>query len=113
MMDALVSIACGISIVAFAWHGAALIWTQTMAADFARYGLTRHRAIVGALHLVGSAGLLLGLWSRPILPLAAGGLALLMLIAIGFRMQVRDPLRTIVPAIAFCALNVFVVTATR
>lgn len=113
MMYVLVSIACGISIVAFAWHGAALIWTQAMAADFARYGLTRQRTLVGALHLAGSAGLLLGLWFRPLLPFAAGGLALLMLIAIGFRMQVRDPLRTIVPAVAFCALNLFVVTATR
>ena len=113
MMYALVSIACGISIVAFAWHGVALIWTQAMAADFARYGLGHQRALAGAFHLAGSAGLLLGLWVRPLLPFAAGGLALLMLIAIGFRLKVRDPLPTILPAIAFCAVNVFLVVATR
>lgn len=112
-MTLLVAIAGGISIIAFAWHGATLVWTPAMVAEFARYGLSGQRVLIGALQLAGSAGLLAGFWFRPLLPLAAGSLAVMMLVAIGYRLQGRDPLVAIVPAIALCALNLFLVITTR
>lgn len=112
-MPVLVILAGGISIVAFAWYGASLLWTQAMVADFGRYGLSQYRVLVGVLQLAGSAGLLLGFWVRPLLPLASGGLALMMLAAIGYRIQLRDPLLAMLPAIAFLGLNLFLVAKTR
>ncbi|MDX2261270.1 MAG: DoxX family protein [Gemmatimonadales bacterium] len=112
-MPMLVILAGGISIIAFGWHGASLIWTQAMVADFARYGLSPYRSVIGTLHLAGSAGLLLGFWFRPLLPLAAGSLALMMLVAIGYRLHDRDPLLAILPAIVLCVLNVVLVAQTR
>jgi len=109
----LVILAGGISIIAFGWHGASLVWTQAMVADFERYGLRDQRLIIGALQLAGSAGLLLGFWFRPLLPLAAGSLALMMLVAIGFRLQDREPLLAMLPAIVLCVLNVLLVAQTR
>jgi hypothetical protein len=109
----LVILAGGISIIAFGWHGASLIWTQAMVADFERYGLSQYRGFVGALHLAGSAGLLLGFWFRPLLPFAAGSLALMMLVAIGYRLQVRDPWLASLPAVALFGINLFLVARTR
>lgn len=110
-MQLLATIARGVSIISFAWYGASLLWSQAMAADFERYGLSRYRVLVGALQLAGSAGLVLGFWFRPLVPLAAGGLALMMLVAIHARIRVRDSVITMLPAVAFCCLNLCIVAA--
>lgn len=112
-MRLLLILAGGISIIAFAWYGATLVWTTAMVAEFERYGLSHQRVLIGALQLAGSAGLLLGFWFRPLLPLAAGSLAVMMLVAIGYRLQVRDPWVALLPAIALCGLNLFLVVKTR
>jgi len=110
-MQLLATLARGLSIISFAWYGASLLWSQAMAADFARYGLGRFRVAVGVLQLAGSVGLLAGFWFRPLVPLAAGGLAAMMLVALGARIQVRDSILSMVPAAAYCALNLYIVAA--
>ena len=110
-MQLLAAIARGLSIISFAWYGASLLWSQAMADDFARYDLSRYRVVVGVLQIAGSAGLLVGFWFRPLVPLAAGGLAVMMLVAVGARIQVRDAVLSMLPAAAYCALNLYIVAA--
>ncbi len=110
-MQLLATIARGLSIISFAWYGASLLWSQAMAADFERYGVGRFRVLVGLLQLAGSAGLILGYWYPPLVPLAAGGLALMMLVAIALRIQVRDPALAMLPAAFFCGLNLYIAAA--
>jgi uncharacterized membrane protein YphA (DoxX/SURF4 family) len=110
-MQLLATIARGLSIISFGWYGASLLWSQAMAADFARYGLSRYRVMVGVLQLAGSAGLLVGFWFRPLALFAAGGLALMMLVAIGARIQARDSVIAMLPAAAYCCLNLYIAAA--
>jgi uncharacterized membrane protein YphA (DoxX/SURF4 family) len=66
---------------------------------------------VGVLQLAGSAGLLVGFWFRPLALFAAGGLALMMLVAIGARIQARDSVIAMLPAAAYCCLNLYIAAA--
>ncbi len=61
-----------------------------MRREFTRFGLDRLRVLTGVLELLGAGGLVVGLWWPPVLRLAAGGLALLMLAAMAIRARQRD-----------------------
>lgn len=103
------SIAHGVSMVSFAWYGMLCLLPGRMVGEFERYGLARFRLLTGALQLAGSLGLLAGYRSRPLLMLAAAGLAALMVAGIITRLRIRDPIAAILPAFAFFCLNLFLV----
>lgn len=98
-----------VSAVLFLVYGALCLFSDGMEQEFARYGLSRYRRLTGALELLGGAGLLVGLRVPSVLALAAGGLALLMLLGVMTRIRVRDPILETLPAAGLLAANAFIV----
>lgn len=110
-MQAALDIARVASALAFLSYGIACVATSRMDAEFERYGLARHRRLIGALECLGALGLLVGQFSRPVLVLAAAGLTLTMLAAIATRIRIRDSLARTLPAILLLLLNAFILAA--
>lgn len=101
-------IARALSAVTFLFYGVVCIFTSRMEVEFERYGLARYRILVGALECLGAVGLLVGYFNRPVLVVAAAGLALTMLMGIATRIRVGDSLAKTLPAIVLLILNAFV-----
>ncbi|MDJ0974128.1 MAG: DoxX family protein [Planctomycetota bacterium] len=106
-MDAAYEVTRVVCIVAFLGYGATCLTTEHMVREFARYGLSRARTLTGWLEIAGGLGIALGYWIPFVGLAAAGGLALLMVLGIGTRIRIADPLPAMAPAITFLALNVF------
>ncbi len=98
----------GLSIVAFLVYGASCIFTQHMAAEFERYGLSRLRRFVGVLEVLGAVGLLVGFVVPAMTLLASAGLVLLMALGVATRIRVRDPFPQMLPAVFLLLVNGFV-----
>lgn len=79
-----------------------------MRVEFERYGLARFRALTGVLELLGGLGLLVGLYSLPILLFSSAGLALLMLAGTAVRIKIRDSFLSMLPAVFYMLLNFFI-----
>lgn len=78
-----------------------------MKAEYVRYGVSRFRALVGFLQVVGALGLLTGFALPLVGQLAAGGLALLMFFGACLRKRIKDSLAQTIPAILYMVLNVY------
>jgi hypothetical protein len=89
----------------FALAGAPKLSTAAdkMAAALGRLGLsTRLIRIIGALEILGAAGLIIGLWIGPLGIAAATGLALLMIGAVIYHIKAHDSAKkTMSPLILF------------
>ncbi len=95
------------SAVSFLFFGIGCLASRRMAREFQRYGLARYRKATGLLQLAGTGGLTLG-FVEPICGLvAAGGLALQMLLGVGVRLRIRDSLLQTSPAILYSVLNAY------
>ncbi len=70
-----------------------------------RYRLERERVMVGTLQICASLGLLLGLELPWIGRAAAAGLTLMMLLAVGVRLRIRDSLLQTSQAVLYLVLN--------
>ncbi len=79
-----------------------------MRSEFDRYGLGRQRVLVGVLQCLGSLGLWAGLIWPQLGQLAAGCLALLMLLGVGVRIKIKDPFLRITPALGYFLLNLWI-----
>jgi len=102
-------IANAVSIVLFLFYGIACLFAGGMADEFERYGLSRFRRVTGALEVCGAVGLLAG-YVMPLLSVvSAGGLSTLMLLGLGVRVKVRDPVLEMVPAAFLLVVNTFIV----
>jgi hypothetical protein len=64
--------------------------------------------LTGVLELVGGAGLLVGLRWRPAMWMSSAGLALLMLIAFGIRMKMRDGVGVSLPSFSLMLVNAWI-----
>jgi uncharacterized membrane protein YkgB len=85
------------SALSFLGYGAACLFSTRMKQEFERYRLGSQRLLVGALQLVAATGLLAG-FSQPWLGRsAAAGLALMMLVAVSVRIQIKDTLLQMTP----------------
>ena len=82
-----------------------------MKQEFLRYRLAPQRMIVGALQWFAGIGLLTGMSQPWMGQLAAGGLALMMLIAVIVRFQIKDSLLQTIPAVFYLALNTYLCIA--
>ena len=107
-MQTAFEIARALSAVAFLFYGVVCLFSPRMEVEFQRYGLARYRLLVGALEFLGAIGLLVGYFSRPVLVVAAAGLALTMLMGIATRIRVGDSLVQTLPAIVLLIMNAFV-----
>lgn len=97
-----------ISIAAFLFYGFGCLFSNSMVAEFERFGLSGFRRLTGALEILGALGLIAGYAIAPLVPAASGGLALLMALGVGTRVRVRDPLLATLPAIFLLVVNVYV-----
>ena len=106
-------IAKGISIVLFTWYGMSCLFAERMVGEFERYRLARFRVLTGTLQVAACLGMVVGHFYRPILLLSAGGLAVMMFLAVITRFRIQDPLYTAIPALILCLLNLFIFATAR
>jgi hypothetical protein len=79
-----------------------------MKSEFKRFNLEKIGLLTVVLQIFGATGLLVGLFFKPILILAALGLSLLMLSGLIVRIRVKDGLLVSLPALFFLLLNAFI-----
>ena len=79
---------------------------KTLREEFEVYGLPLwFMYIVGILKIAAAIGLILGIWMPVLVPIAAGGLIVLMLGAITMHIKVRDKVTTYLPALFMFVLS--------
>ena len=111
-METLFEACRALSVISFLSYGALCLWTQHMAQEFERFGLARMRTLTGALELIGALGLIAGYFVPVVTAVAAGGLALLMLLGVGARLRVGDSIVSMLPALVLFAMNAFLCALT-
>jgi hypothetical protein len=94
-----------ISAFSFLGYGITYFTSLEMRIEMKRFSLERYGTLTAVVQLCGGIGLLVGLVSEAILLISSGGLALLMLFAVGARLKVRDNFGALVPALFFMLLN--------
>lgn len=97
-----------LSALLFLYYGVVYAFTDTMAAEFERYGMPGWRRLVGGLQVLGALGLLIGYWYPPLAAAAAAGLTLMMALAVATRVRIRDPLVAMLPAAVLLLVNAYV-----
>jgi len=98
-----------LSILLFLYYGLAVLVSNAMVKDFARFGLVRLRKLAGILELLGSLGLILGYFLPQVTVAAAGGLTLMMGVGVVVRLRCGDSLAEALPAIVMLLINLYVV----
>jgi uncharacterized membrane protein YphA (DoxX/SURF4 family) len=96
-----------VSVIVFLYSGVANLFANGMAAEFERYGLSRFRLLTGAVELLGALGLVAGQFFNELVPISAGGLSLLMALAVVTRVRAGDSLVQTLPAGVLMLLNAF------
>jgi hypothetical protein len=99
------------SALSFLGYGTACFFSSRMKQEFLRYRLASQRISVGALQWFAGIGLLAGMSQPWMGQLAAGGLALMMLIAVIVRIQIKDTIPQTLPALFYLALNTYLCIA--
>lgn len=101
------------SALSFLGYGLGCFFSAYQKAEFQRYQLSNRRNLVGILQCAAALGLIAGLVLN--LPwigqAAAGGLALMMLVALGVRVRIKDGLVQMLPATGYLALNAYLCIA--
>ena len=97
-----------LSSLSFSAYGIAYFVTPHMQNEFKRFGVEKLGLFVIVLEMLGAIGLLVGLAVPPVLLVSAGGLALLMVCGVAFRLKVGDSLWVSLPAIFFVLLNAYI-----
>ena len=97
-----------VSSASFFFYGFETLTKKRLRAEYRRYGLPGLRTFVGAMQMLGAAGVLIGLGLAPLGAAAAGGLALMMFLGLLVRLRIGDPPRLMVPAASLCLLNIVV-----
>jgi uncharacterized membrane protein YkgB len=82
-----------------------------MKQEYVRYRLASQRLVVGILQCCSGIGLLAGMSQPWMGQLAAGGLALMMLVAVFVRIQIKDTLVQTIPALFYLVLNSYLCLA--
>jgi uncharacterized membrane protein YkgB len=95
------------SAISFLGYGAACFVASYMKREFERYRLASQRTLVGGLQVCAAIGLLAGLSQPWMGRAAAAGLALMMLVAVGVRIKIKDTLPQTIPALFYLALNAY------
>lgn len=96
-----------LSAISFLFYGISYFTSQKLKDEFKRYGLAKFGPLTAVLEILGALGLLVGLWVPLILSVAAGGLAVLMLLGFGVRMKIKDGFWLSLPSFLFMLLNAY------
>ena len=107
MVPSLNSVLILFSALSFLGYGSACFLSPYMKREFERYRLGSQRTLVGGLQVLAAIGLLGGLGEPWMGRAAAAGLALMMLVAVGVRIKIKDTLPQTIPALAYLALNAY------
>jgi len=99
------------SALSFMGYGVACLFSRRMEQEFLRYRLGSQRLLVGVLQVCAGVGLLAGLSQPWMGQIAAAGLALMMLLAVGVRFQIKDSLLQTLPALFYLVLNAYLLWA--
>ena len=95
------------SALSFLGYGSACFFSSYMKREFDRYGVGAQRALIGGLQVCAAIGLMAGLSQPWMGRAAAAGLALMMLVAVGVRIKIKDTLVQTTPAVIYLALNAY------
>ena len=79
-----------------------------MVVEFERYRMPEYRKVTGILQILASLGLLLGFIYTWLAVISSLGLALQMVVGGVVRVRIKDSLIQTLPAIIFCAINIFI-----
>lgn len=99
------------SALSFLGYGWACFFSDSLKREFNRYGFGSQRALIGGLQLCAALGLLAGLSQPWMGRAAAGGLAVMMLGAVGVRIKIKDTLLQTTPALLYLVLNAYLCVA--
>lgn len=99
------------SAISFIGYGSACFVSGALKQEFVRYGFGSLRTLIGGLQLCAGVGLLAGLSQPWMGRAAAGGLALMMLGAVGVRIKIKDTLVQTIPALFYLVLNGYLFAA--
>lgn len=104
-----------LSMLLFFYYGVSVLVSDAMVREFEKFGLLRFRRLTGVLEVLGAAGLLVGYFVPPLVIVASGGLALLMVLGVAVRLRAGPPVTDAVPALVMLIINayVFVYAVTR
>jgi hypothetical protein len=94
-----------LSSILFFTYGVGCFFSAKLKIEFERYGFKKYRVTIAILEILGSIGLLVGLYYQPIFILSSGGLSMLMFCAIIVRGKIKDPLSKWIPAIFLFFIN--------
>ena len=95
------------SAISFLGYGSACSVASYMKREFDRYQMRSLRTLVGGLQLCAAIGLLAGQSQPWIGRTASAGLAVMMLVAVGVRIRIKDTVFQTVPALLYLALNAY------
>ena len=108
-LRAILAFCTGASFVAY---GLSCLRSESMTAEFRRFGLERFRMLTGVLEVLGGLGLLVGLVWPPAMWLSSAGLTLLMMLGVGVRVRMNDSLLQTLPALVLMLVNGFILFAS-
>ena len=97
-----------LSSLSFLFYGIGYFVSPHLQEEFRRFGLAKFGPLTGVLEILGAIGLLVGLWVPLILVVAAGGLALLMLLGFGVRLKIKDGFWVSLPSFLFMLVNAYI-----
>lgn len=95
------------SSLSFIAYGFGVIFTTAMRHEFERYQLGGQRIPVGLLQWAAGVGLLIGLQQPRLGQAAAGGLTLMMVVALVVRFRIKDAPLQMLPAAGYLLLNAY------
>lgn len=99
------------SSLSFAGYSISYFISPHMKNEFERFDLKDFGKVVIFFEILGAAGLLVGLFYKPVLLLSSGGLALLMFLGLLTRIKKKDSFLVSLPALFFMLLNAYILYA--
>ena len=99
------------SAASFLAYGLACFFSTRTQREFVRYHLGALRGVVGVLQILGALGLLLGFAHPWLGQVAAGSFTVMMLLAVGVRIRIKDTLLQTLPALFYTGLNAYLCLA--
>lgn len=102
MTFSIIRIFCGISHIIY---GLLTLFHPFYMEEFARYGFSTLRILIGLVQFIFGAGLLYGMGKYKISLISAAGLSVLMAGALGTRINIHDNIVQSLPALVYLSLN--------